>query len=322
MTTTKIISLLFSLLFSFTSFFSFLPRSVWYGEETYTVDDSESIVFHAALTADVHSQSAFFDERSKAIRKIICGVSQTDSLPDVLVIAGDISNATDEKEYRMLKWSLSAFNQIPRILPAAGNHDVRAGASYEDARSKFCRFACFCGIETDKVYYSTSVKGYPFIVLGSESPLSIEAELSDEQLAWFEAQLVQALKTEKPVFIISHQAMYHSHGLTYKPEAEKNWGLGKQSEKVEAILRKYVPAYPYPVFFISGHLHYAFNENTVDDTFCRNLHCISLPSVSKTNSGGLGMSLEVYPDRLLLKERNFLTMEDYASYEYAVKQVE
>lgn len=314
----KITSFIFAILFSVTSIFACIPRSIWYGNDKYSVEDSENIIFNAALIADIHSQSQYFDSRSKDIRKIMCGISQTNSVPDALIIAGDISNASDAKEYRMLEWSMDTFNKIPNIIPATGNHDVRARDSYEEAIGNFFDFASFCGVKTSKAYYSTQIKGYPFIVLGSESQVSIEADISDEQVEWFENQLVEAQKTSKPIFIVSHQAMYNSHNLIYNPEAEKNWGLGDKSDEIEAIIRKYVPSYSCPVFFISGHLHYTFDEYTVDTRFCENLCCISLPSVTKTDDGGLGMSLEVYPDKIILKSRNFLTMENFLNYQYCI----
>lgn len=318
MIVSKITSFVFAVLFSITSIFSCIPRLIWYSNDKYSVDDSEKIVFDVALIADIHSQSPYFDERSKETRKIICGISQTDTVPDALVIAGDISNASDAKEYRMLEWSLDTFNKIPNVIPSTGNHDVRARDSYGEAIGNFCDFASFCGIETDKAYYSTLINGYMFIVLGSESQLSIEADISDEQVKWFENQLVKAEKTGKPIFIICHQAMYNSHNVIYNPQEEKNWGLGDNSDKIEAIIRKYVPNYQYPVFFISGHLHNGFNENTVDSGFCNNLYCISLPSVTKTDNGGLGMSMEVYSDRIILKARNFITMECFEEYQYII----
>ena len=306
------------LLYTFTSAFSCIPRVIWYGRDEYSVADSESILLDIALISDTHSDSAYFNERSKMLRKAVCGISKTDNIPDAMVIAGDISNATDPKEYKRLKGTLSTFNKIDTVIPSAGNHDVRAGDSYEEAQEYFCDFASFCGIETEKTYYSVSVKGYPFIVLGSEDTLTIEEYISDEQLEWFEAQLRDAMKTGKPIFIINHQAMYNSNNVTYVPDAEKNWGVGEQSDELEAILRKYVPSYEMPVFFISGHLHRSFNEYTLDTDFCENLYCVTLPSVVKTEGGGLGMALEVYPDKILLRARNYIEMEWLEDYQYTV----
>ncbi len=85
------------------------------------------------------------------------------SVPDALVLAGNISNASDAKEYRMLEWSMNTFNRIPHLIPAAGNHDVRARDSYEEVIGNFCDFASFCGIETDKAYYTATINQYPFI---------------------------------------------------------------------------------------------------------------------------------------------------------------
>ena len=99
--------------------------------------------------------------------------------------------------------------------------------------------------------------------------------------------------------------------------AEKNWGLGNQSDEVEAIIRRYVPSYKYPVFFISGHLHHSFDSYTVDTDFCKNLCCVTLPSITKTEDGGLGMALEVYSDKILLRARNYIAMDWIEENEYS-----
>lgn len=315
---TKITTFFITVLYTLTSFFSFIPRTAWYGKDSYTVTDSECILLDVALISDAHSDSAYFHDRSKLLRRAVCGISKTDYVPDAMVIAGDISNASDAKEYRRLEGTIRTFNKIENIIPSAGNHDVRARDTYEEAKTNFCDFAEFCGIETDKTYYTTSVNGYTFIILGSESQMNLEADISDEQLEWFEAQLIEAEKTEKPIFIICHQALYNSNNVHFNPEAEKNYGVGAQSEELEAIIRKHVPTYGYPVLFISGHLHHSFDEYTVDSGFCDNLYCISLPSVTKTEEGGLGMAMEVYSDRILLRARNYITMEWLEDYQYSI----
>lgn len=304
--------------YTITSFFSFIPRTIWYGNKEYTVTDSESILLDVAMISDTHSDSKFFHDRSKLLRKVVCGISKTDHIPDAMIIAGDISNATDPKEYDRLERTMRNFNKVENIIPATGNHDVRASDTYEEAVQYFSDFAGFCGIETDKTYYTTTVNGYRFIVLGSEGQLSIESDISDEQVAWFEEQLIEAKKTDKPIFIVNHQAMYNSNNVIYIPDAEKNWGIGEKSDEIEAIIRKYVPSYKYPVFFISGHVHRNFNEYSVDSNFCKNLWCVSLPSVTKTEDGGLGMAMEVYSDRILLRARNYITMEWLEDYQYTI----
>lgn len=313
---TKIVSFFLGILYAISTAFSFVPRTVWFGNETYSPAEPESCLFDVVLIADVHSDSDYFNDRSKTIRKLLCGISQADSIPDALVIAGDLSNATDKKEYGMLRWSLETFNKIPSVIPAVGNHDTRASDTYEEARTLFCDFAADCDIETDTVYYSTSVNGYPFIVLGSEAQHRLDAEISPVQLMWFEEQLQNALKTEKPVFIVSHQPLYNSNNVFFNDETDENYGIGEQSAEIEEILRKYVPGYDQPVFFISGHLHRDYNDYSVDTSFCNNLYCVNIPSAVKTGDGGLGMALEVYPGKIILRARNYITAEWLDKYAY------
>lgn len=304
---TKIAAFFMTVIYALSAAFSFVPRSVWYGREVYSPENEEELLFSAALIADTHSDSSFFNERSKTLRRAVCGLTQTDVLPGAIVIAGDLSNATDEKEYAMLKWCLKTFGKDVPVLPAAGNHDVRAGEDYEEARRYFTDFASFSGIETDKVYYSSEPGGYPFIVLGSEGMLSLEAEISEEQLRWFESELSAAVGRGRPVFIVCHQPLYNSCGVLFDPAAEKNYGVGGQSAALEDILRRYVPECDCPVFFISGHLHREPGEFSFDDGFCDNLVCVNVPGVTKTGSGGIGMALEIYPHRVLLRGRNYIT---------------
>lgn len=315
---TRITSFFMVILYAMTSAFSFIPRSIWYGDETYSVADSESILFDAAFISDTHSSSEYFHDRSKLIRKALCGISQTDHIPDALVIAGDISNATDPKEYAMLQWSMRTFNKVETVLPAVGNHDVRAADTYEEASDYFSDFADFCGVETDKTYYSTYVNGYKFIILGSEDMLNIEAYISDAQLQWFDEQMTEAVTTNKPVFVVCHQPLYNSNNTIFDPNAEKNWGLGEQNEQITEIFRKYVPSYNYPVFYITGHLHRSYSEYSFDSDYCDNLYCVNIPSVTKTEDGGLGLAVEVYENEVLLRARNYITMEWLEDYQYSV----
>lgn len=307
-----------AILYALTGAFSFIPRSIWYGKDEYTVEDSEQILLDVAFISDTHSNSAYFHDRSKLLRKAVCGVSQTDRIPDAMVIAGDVSNASDPKEYSMLEWTMRTFNKVETVLPAAGNHDVRACDTYEEAAGYFCDFAKFCGVETDTTYYSASVNGYSFIILGSEDMLSIEAYISDTQLEWLDAQMAEAVKTEKPVFVVCHQPLYNTNNTYYNPEAEKNWGIGDQTEQVTEILKKYAADYDYPVFYISGHLHHSYDEYSVDTGLCDNLYCVNIPSVTKTEDGGLGLAVEVYSDRVLLRARNYISMEWLEDYKYTI----
>ncbi len=309
-----------TILYSVSAFFSFIPERIWFGADKYTAQQPDQLLFSAALIADTHSDSGFFHDRSKALRRIVCGISHAERLPDALVIAGDISNATDEKEYGMFKWCLKTFNDVPALIPAVGNHDTRASDTYEEAEKYFCDFAAAFGINTEKTYYATEVNGYPFIVLGSEGQLRLEAVLSDEQLAWFETELQKAVKGDKPVFIISHQPLYKSNNVFYDASAETNHGIGAQSDKVEAILRKYVPLCKAPVFFISGHLHWNYGVERIDTDFMENLVSVNLPSVSKNEATtGLGMSLEVYKDKILLRGINYITQEWIEDWQYEIQ---
>lgn len=56
----------------------------------------------------------------------------------------------------------------------------------------------------------------------------------------------------------------------------------------------------------------------LDIAFCENLYCVNIPSSVKSENGGLGMAIEVYPDSVLLRARNYITMEWPDEYSYTV----
>ena len=316
---TKFASFFMTMIYSVSAFFSVIPATIWYGDKKYTVADPQSIVLEASFIGDTHAKASYFEEYTEILRKSFCGISRTDTLPDAVIITGDVTNAASEKEYKSLKYTLKSFNKVETVIPATGNHDIRGRDTFEESAQNFYNFADFCGIKTDKTYFTTSVKGFSFIIIGSEKQRRLDAVISDEQLSWFDAQMAQAVKTQKPIFIVCHQPLYNSNETYFDPEAEKNHGVGDQSEQIADILRKYVPSYQYPVFFISGHLHRSFDERAFDFTFMDNLYCVNIPSITKTENGGDGLSVEVYPDKVLLRARNYIKMEWLPDYQYEIQ---
>ena len=193
--------------------------------------------------------------------------------------------------------------EIDNILLATGNHDVRV---VYDLRTEqiIDKTNGFLGTEIDKPYYSYDINGYTFIVMGSDSRLFEKAVISDEQLAFIDAELERATKDGKPAFVMCHQPLENTHGL---PEVWKNGGIGEQSEKVREILVKYKN-----VFFLNGHLHDGVYENSLeilDEE--KGVYSVNLPAFGKENDygkflqPGLGTYFEIYDDEVVFTARDF-----------------
>ncbi len=221
---------------------------------------------------------------------------------DAFLIAGDLSELGDDISYELM-WDALDKTEIDNILLATGNHDVRV---VYDLRTEqiIDKTNGFLGTEIDKPYYSYDINGYTFIVMGSDSRLFEKAIISDEQLAFIDAELERATKDGKPAFVMCHQPLENTHGL---PEVWKNGGIGEQSEKVREVLVKYKN-----VFFLNGHLHDGVYENSLevlDEE--KGVYSVNLPAFGKENDygkflqPGLGTYFEIYDDEVVFTARDF-----------------
>lgn len=221
---------------------------------------------------------------------------------DAFLVAGDLSELGDDISYELM-WDALDKTEIDNILLATGNHDVRV---VYDLRTEqiIDKTNGFLGTEIDKPYYSYDINGYTFIVMGSDSRLFEKAVISDEQLAFIDAELERATKDGKPAFVMCHQPLENTHGL---PEVWKNGGIGEQSEKVREILVKYKN-----VFFLNGHLHDGVYENSLeilDEE--KGVYSVNLPAFGKENDygkflqPGLGTYFEIYDDEVVFNARDF-----------------
>lgn len=221
---------------------------------------------------------------------------------DAFLVAGDLSELGDDISYELM-WDALDKTEIDNILLATGNHDVRV---VYDLRTEqiIDKTNGFLGTEIDKPYYSYDINGYTFIVMGSDSRLFEKAVISDEQLAFIDAELERATKDGKPAFVMCHQPLENTHGL---PEVWKNGGIGEQSEKVREVLVKYKN-----VFFLNGHLHDGVYENSLeilDEE--KGVYSVNLPAFGKENDygkflqPGLGTYFEIYDDEVVFTARDF-----------------
>ncbi|MDF2568272.1 MAG: hypothetical protein K0R90_1728, partial [Oscillospiraceae bacterium] len=219
-----------------------------------------------------------------------------------------ISVAKANAEYDMLN-SIVNNNKdgLPPLIYAVGNHDLRGGDGYT---AQLQRFLSKTGT-TDtngKAYYYKEINGAKFIVLGSEHTGENEynnAELSQQQLTWFENTLKEHSKLREPIFVFLHQPLKNTTAGT---TGGFQWHGVNQDAKVREILKKY----PQAVWF-SGHTHWelesnsnmftgygkdfsAFNDGGVGKLYTDN---------DKDKEGSQGLFVEVYKDKILVKGRDF-----------------
>ncbi|HOU10337.1 MAG TPA: metallophosphoesterase [Clostridiales bacterium] len=246
---------------------------------------------------------------------------------DAAVVAGDMTNYGDGE-------SLHAFYELfdkhcggPDWVIAPGNHDI---GHVEDVTQQAARqrlidtYNAYTGADTNHIYYSISVNGFRFIVLGDQSDDSWDIpDIGADQLAFLDAQLAEATANGKPAFVVCHWPVEGANGQSVIWE---DGSMGSDnSVKVRAVLEKYSN-----VFFISGHVHTGINGKLTQTLFgfsCvekkTGVTYVNLPTFLLVNRygipwGGMGFQMEVYECRVLFRARNYLTSKWYPLYEYAV----
>ena len=243
---------------------------------------------------------------------------------DALLVAGDIAENGLACEYEYIAEKLSKANVNGAIF-AIGNHDTRL-RRYKQVVKRFTSFtnelneAYGSDFRTDSLSYTYDVNGYKFIILGTDSAEFEESYISDDQLAWLDAELKSATANGKPAFVVCHQSLKDTHGLpdTWNSPDDRAGTIGEQSDEIQAILNKYEN-----VIMISGHLHTGIGQYTYQKI--DNFHSINLPSTTIVNkdgdynNAGIGFMIEAYDNHVLFRARDFAQGKYIPEYDIDIK---
>ena len=285
----------------------------------------ENIKLNCTIVSDTH-----IDEKHPfpwlpkwRLKQVLRDAKKSNVPVDALMTVGDTTSRGSTANWEMVK---ECFEKVPqcaeKIILPMGNHDGWNDDGYEAAMENYYKYyKTICGDELTKPYFSYIIKGYRFIYLGTDSSAGCEAQISDEQLEWFRDEIKADAESRKPVFVFCHQSLNQKHGLPVTWDKDEDYenlsdgGIGEKSEQIEAIL-KTCPN----VYYFSGHSHMGLaGEKTFKEkgfaSFEQegNLTLINLPSLACGNHHGeiksfcVGVQLEVYDDKVVIRPRSFKT---------------
>ena len=243
---------------------------------------------------------------------------------DALLVAGDIVENGLPCEWTHVQENLPGKN-VKKYIMAAGNHDIRL-RPYKLTVKRFSDFtntlnkAAKSDLTIDALHYKTTVKGYTFIVLGSDRTEFEESYLSDAQLQWLDDALKEACDKGKPVFVTVHQPLKLSHGLpdTWGSPIDAAGSIGPQSDALKSILSKYKK-----VILMTGHLHTGLGQYTYENI--DGIHSVNLPSLTidnkdgRVNDNGIGFWVEVFRTKVVFHARNFATGKNIPQEDITIK---
>lgn len=257
------------------------------------------------------------------------------------VNAGDFTNNSQKSEFNSFFVTTRQYNPVSpdNTLILLGNHDVRGtGSNWNaDPNGSFPYWETAKGLYTshnrrfmpaeaqDTLYHAKELGGYTFLMLNTELGLKDSMYMSEEQLAWFEAQMKASYEEDptRPVFIICHQALNDTHMRSnvldgfdgINGDGTPNDHYTGSDAKVKEIMAKY------PVgVFLSGHIH---NGLGYGEAVAREYGvCIDLPSYNGSENGytekGAGFEVMIYENQIVFEAYNFSTGERLEEYDLVV----
>lgn len=271
------------------------------------------VLLNAVIIADIHTDGDPTRDRNNLIRQEFTGLTRYAGKTDALIMDGDITNCGDKKEYRHLRSMLRTYVKTKQLVPVMGNHDSwnqSEDPDFEEATRLFQKFCRFCKIKTDKNYYSIGIKGYKFIILGTEALSHNQATFSDEQLKWLDTELASEAGNGKPVFVMCHQTLADKNGTVGIGDGGS---VGEQSPEVEAIMKKYADD-GMKILYTSGHMH-DMGENSFQQD--GNIYYLNLPAFQY--DGGIGCSLKVYENKIQLQFVDYLNGTELEDYSFGIE---
>ncbi len=298
-----IIEYILSIFLTIETIFSLAPN-IFGNVQSYSPEES-GIILNCAVISDTHADRNIFRDRTDILRRTYAGIGESSEDIDVLLNIGDITNSGVWQDYRTQKRIEKKYIKAHNTVACMGNHDSwneSADPDYPEAKKQFLKYIGSHGIESEEVYYSTVINGYHFICLGTES-LDLHEALptySEAQLNWFENELNEAEKSGLPIFVLCHKPLKGHNGINSS-------GV---PDSVDAILQSH-SAYSKPIFFFSGHYH-DFSPSIYDRQ--NNVIYVNMPSTEYNDetenecndNGGMGLAMEIYGNKVILKARNFI----------------
>lgn len=212
-------------------------------------------VLRAAVFSDTHITGALYRRLILVPAMLRLRVFN----PDLVIFAGDCTDNGNEKNWGGFTRTVLKHCRIRDKIVAIGNHDTWLSYDtpheFAPAKENYLKNAnLLMGTANKEVYFYCEENGVPFLILGTEGTGVGEA-VTETQLTWLEATLQKTAASHpgKPVIVINHHPLNHTHGVG---ENEHGMGIeGDASEKLQTILDAYEN-----VIYVCGHIHFGFQH--------------------------------------------------------------
>ena len=266
--------------------------------EPYGVKDADTCLMNMTVFSDIHVESNNYP-RYKAIATCFKNAEKFEGERDAILSLGDSTMNGQNIENMILHGSAALLLKNERIIPIPGNHDFGNGeGDFKKIQQRWYNYTeAFFGKKLTTPYYTDDVGGCRIITLANEEQNIDCMHISDDQYAWLELQLEDAARTGMPTFILAHYPAHWSAPIN--PDSKYD---------LRTILANYNR--DHDLFYLCGHLHNLPNSSTFHTW--SHFPEVYVPSLSYLDENGeicegtgYGVQLELYPDSVLFRVRNY-----------------
>ena len=269
--------------------------------EPFDVKDPASCVLSLTVFSDVHVESnnyprykVFADSLKNAVR------NKTES--DAFLFLGDSVMNGQNIENMLFHGTTAKLLKDRKVIAVPGNHDFGNGkGDYEKIRQRWYNYTeAFFGKKLTTPYYCEVLNGFYCIVLSSESQNVDSMFMSEAQFEWLERTLKAAAQSGLPTFVLAH----YPPRMAQPIDPDSTYDLCR-------MLAEYNREHD--LFYLCGHLHHVPDAATFHAW--SGFPEVYLPCETQLapagnqnvicSESGFGTIVEAYPDRVVIRIRNF-----------------
>ena len=258
-------------------------------EYTYEAMYPDELIMSFSVISDTHIETSNSESYNAFIQSLY-GMKGGKDI-DATVFLGDNVMNGQAVENLLFYSTVEKIKPADINLAALGNHDVGNG---EGDYTNLCENFLECNSEyldnpIEKPYYYKVINGVYMIFLASEDLSVHSCYISEEQLSWLKGVLDEAAEQNALCFVFNHHPIMLVDGIEWYDLSD--------------LLAEY-----YNLIYFCGHTHMELTPYSF--RFSRGLYSVYLPRGSGDSySPGIGIVVEVYEDKVLLRPRNFYTNE-------------
>ncbi|MBE6532979.1 MAG: hypothetical protein E7676_05705 [Ruminococcaceae bacterium] len=254
-------------------------------EASFKAKNPDELIMSFSLVSDVHVETNA-SSNYKQFVKLLKGIKGGENTDAAIFLGDNVMNGQGLESY-FFYTAVKKIDPAKENLVVLGNHDVGNGTGdYNKLSQRFLRFNSeYLDNPIEKTYYYKVINGCYMIFLATEDMTVNTAYITEEQYDWLSSLLAEADKASAPIFVFNHHPIF-------------------MVEQDQYALADLLNDYKNLIYF-NGHTHMPLDEYSF--WLRGGVNTVYLPrSIGASYPDGDGVVVEVYPNEVVIRCRNFI----------------